>query len=175
MSDTVELVKSIVTGLLAGGTAAGTTFFGTQADLKKRVSDMEKRLGVETDPRTGMSLALYTVEELVRRLRKDFDAFEDAPPTWVSKLLTRSRTQSGLNLEVVEELENKIRTVAERTKRVEDGLDDDYVSRADYDTDMKERAKEIIRLREEIIAVNAMLRGVMAALDIPQPRLPPRP
>jgi hypothetical protein len=175
MSDTTELIKSVVTGLLAGGASAGTTFFATQGNLRRRLEAVEAQLGSSDDKKTGMHLAISNIEELVKRLRKDLDEFEDSPPAWVTRLMSRTRTQSGLNLEIVETLEDKIRTNAERQKRFEDGADTRYISRAEYDNDDRERAKEVAKLREELLATNGLLRGVVAMLGVELPetkRLP---
>ena len=176
MSDNAaDLVRNIVTGILAGGASAGTAFFATQGNLKKRLEAVEAQLGAPADPKSGLHLAVSNVEELVRRLRKDFDDFEDAPPSWVTKLMTRSRTQSGMNIEIAEALEDKIRAMAERVKRVEDSRDTHYVSRSEYEADDRERAKEVAKLREEMTATNGMLRGMTAMMGVEMPdKRPPR-
>ncbi len=175
MSDTSEIIKNVVTGLLAGGASAGTTFFATQGNLRRRLEAVETQLGTSTDPKTGIFLAISNIEELVRRLRKDLDDFEDSPPAWVTRLMSRSRTQSGMNLEIVETLEDKIRTNAERVKRFEDTADARFISRTEYDNDDRERAKEVAKLREELLTTNGLLRGVVAMLGVELPetkRLP---
>ncbi len=175
MSDTADLIKNIVTGLLAGGASAGTAFFATQGHLKKRLDIVEAQLGTPTDPKAGLHLAVSNLEELAKRLRKDLDDFEDAPPAWVTRLMSRTRTQSGMNLEIVESMEDKIRAVSERVKRVEDSGDSRYVSRTEYDNDDRERAKEVSKLRDEMLALNGMLRGMVAVMGIEIPESKSRP
>ncbi len=178
MSDTADLVKNIVTGLLAGGASAGTAFFATQGNLKKRLDAVEAQIGsVDENDRgkkTGLYLSVANLEELVRRLRKDFDEFEESPPNWVTRLMTRSRTVSGLNLEMAEALEDKIRALTDRVRRIEEGRDSHYVSRPEYETDDRERAKEVAKLREEMTATNGMIRGMIAmmGIELPEKRAP---
>jgi len=173
MSDTADLIKNVITGLLAGGASAGTAFFATQGNLKKRLEAVEEQLGSPKDPKTGIHQAVADLQELVRRLRKDFDDFEDSPPSWVTKLMTRSRTASGMNLEIAEALETQIRAVGDRVKRVEEGRG--FITRDEYDDDARERVKEIAKLRDEMTATNGMLRGMVAMMGIELPdKRPPR-
>jgi len=175
MSDTADLVKNIVVGIISGGTTAGGAFFATQGSLRKKIEAVETQLGSSNDPKSGLHLTVANLEELVKRLRKDLDEFEDSPPAWVVRLMSRTRTQSGLNLEIVEGLEDKIRMVVDRVKRIEDAFDSRYVSRSEYENDDRERAKEVAKLREEMQITNGMLRGMITMLGMKIPENKSRP
>ena len=89
-----KLIETVLTGLLTGGTSAITTFFAAVRDLKKRLTTLEERLGT-LEPRTGVYVHLGTLEETVKKLKKEVESWEDAPPTWAVRLVSKQRNSSA--------------------------------------------------------------------------------
>lgn len=163
-------------------------------DLKKRVAELEAKLGHGEEPKTGIFLALWTVEESLKRLKREVESWEDDPPEWAKRLVSRSRSNSSMSLDHLVEVENridgKIRTFNERIKtyqdeidalagrlrKLESALEDDekpdsgkIITRAEYERDSKARAEELLKIRESLASANGLLRGVMAAFGYLDP------
>ncbi len=202
MADLSKLIEPIVSGLLAGATTGVSSVMAFARDMKKRLTDLEVKLGQNEEPRTGIYLALWTVDESLRRLRREVESWEDDPPEWAKRLVNRSRTNSSMSLDHLVEVENridgKIRTFNERIKAYQDEIDDlgsrlkklegaleddekpdsgKLITRAEYERDSRAKAEELLKIRESLASANGLLRGVMAAfsyLDTPEKKENPR-
>ena len=194
MADLSKLFESVISGLLTGGMSAFTTFLAVMHDAKKRIGLIEGRIGTP-EPPTGLYLLISETEDLARRVKRQIDDWEDDPPDWAKRLLSRSRATSSSDLSgqlVFEErVDRTLRELRDRLKRLEDDTEervervekkvvdtpDTLVGRDEYLEDSLKRAEEISKIREQLAAVNGLLRGVMSALgyieaDKPRTKLP---
>lgn len=201
MADVTKVIEGVVTGLLTGGTSALTTFLAVFKDIKKRITALENAVG-QTDPKTGLHLALSYVEDTTKRLRREMDSWEDDPPQWAMRLLARARSNSSTDLsgqvQFEEHINRTVKIISDRLKRVEDRFeeeietlkrdserristhvaDDLHLTRDEYIQDSRQRAAEIAKLREQLATANGLLRGVMTTLgyiDADKPPSKPKP
>lgn len=194
MADLSKYIEPIVSGLLAGGGAGISSVLAFAKDLKKRVGELEVKLGQTEEPRTGLYLTLWTVEETLKRLKREVDSWEDDPPEWAKRLVSRSRSNSSMSLdhlvEVESRIDGKIRAfnerikgyqddidkLGDRIKKLEASLEDDekpdsgkLITRMEYERDAKQRAEELIKIRESLASASGLLRGVLATMGYLDP------
>lgn len=197
MADLAKIFETLVSGipgLLAGGASAATTLLAYARDIKKRLTDLETKVGSNEEPRTGLSQTVWAVEESLKRLKRDIENWEDDPPEWAKRLLSRNRStsQMGLDhmLEVEQRLDQKIRTFNDRIKGYEDELEEvarrvktleadeqphgKLVTRDEYEKDSKTKTEELLKIRESLATANGLLRGVMAAMGYLDDKKDPR-
>ena len=193
MSD--PLIPQIVTGILTGGAGAITSLLGGFRNLQKKLTDLEEAVGKAEPNRSGLHLAIYLVEDALKRLRRDIESWEDQPPKWAERLFSRARggSQSDLTsqFQFEERINSTLRSFNERLSRLQDeteasirrleqGTMDpqaDFLSRDEYLKDSRQRAEDMTRVREQIATANGLLRGVMSAMGMldPERPKPPRP
>jgi chromosome segregation ATPase len=195
MADLPKIIETVVSGLLAGGASAGTTLLAFSRDIKKRLTELESKLGSSEDPKTGLFHSVWVVEEGFKRLKRDVENWEDDPPEWAKRLVSRTRTNSAMGLdhmlEVEQRLDQKIRTFNDRIKGYEDELEEvakrvktleadeqpnvgKVVTRDEYEKDSKSKAEELLKIRESLATANGLLRGVMAAMGYLDDKKDPR-
>ena len=177
MSDTPEIFKDLIAGLITGGASALTTFLASIRDIRKRLKDLEERVGSSSnETKTGLFLALTLLEESVRKIRRELDRWDEDPPSWAQKLFAKARTASGafntvsFQQEFEERIESRLRTFTERIRRLEDSVEHalvsgDFAEKKDFEEEVKKRDKEMASFREQLASINGVLRGLMAALD----------
>jgi len=185
MTDLSKYVESVLSGLLAGGASAATTVLAFAKDIKNRLTTIETKLGSSEEPRTGLFQSVWTTEEGFRRFKRTVESWDEDPPEWAKRLISRHRSTSTLSVDHLLEIENridqKIRTFQDRLKGYEDTLEDigarvrkhadedrpeaiRMVSRDDYEKDSRAKAEELVKIRESLATANGLLRGVMAAM-----------
>jgi hypothetical protein len=189
------LTTQIVSGILTGGAGAVTSLLGGFRNLKSKVTALEDAVGRAADPRSGLYQALWTVEDSLKKLRRDIDSWEDAPPNWATRLLSRARGGSSSDLtsqlQFEEHINQSLRTFNERLSRFQDETeealrrleqqggvvpsDTEFVSKEEYTQDSRMRAEEMARVRENIATANGLLRGVMASIGMIDPEQRPKP
>jgi chromosome segregation ATPase len=200
-----EFITSIISGILTGGAGAATTLVGAFRKTKARIKELEEAVGESEPVKTGLFLTVGALEEAVRKIKREMESWEDAPPTWAERLYARARSNSSSDLssyvQIEENVNRQLRSFNERLSRAEDDqeakirrIEDDVeralaeepsgklLTREEYLQDSRMRAEEMVKLRESLATVNGLLRGTMAALGLvdpegsrPPPRLPPRP
>lgn len=182
MSDAAPLIQTIISGVLSGGASAGTAFAAVFRDIKKRLKSLEEKVGddgADGDPKTGLYLVVERLDEIARKVKKETDSWEEDPPEWMLRLINRAARSSSVNLEHYGEMERLIeqrfRTNAQNIQRLEEKLDnitkrlDDYVDRAEYERDARQRSEELSTIREQLATANGLLRGIMTAMGYIDP------
>jgi gas vesicle protein len=193
-----DLLPEIISGILTGAAGGATSLLGVFRKTKERVAALEEALGKETPVKTGLYLTLSAVEDTVKRMKREMDSWEDDPPKWAERLMSRARTNSSQDLTVQaqyeERIERALRSFNERLSRAEDDLESKIrrveaevarelaeepngklLTRDEYIKDSRDRAEEMLRIREQLATVNGLLRGVMSAMNIIDPQPPPSP
>jgi chromosome segregation ATPase len=169
MSDGTDILRTVVGGLITGGTSAATTFLTVFRSIKQRVGDLETKVGSSSDPKTGLYLAVSTLEDSLRRLKRDIDEWEDHPPDWAKRLVQRAKVNASSDLNTVVDIESRVdtrlRSFHERLTSIEsDQGQTTAMTREEYLEDSARRAREMGEIREEVAAVNGLLKGVLVAL-----------
>ena len=186
----IEL-QEVITGILTGGAGALTSLLGGFRTLQKELADLEEAVGKTEPNKSGLHLAVSLIEESMKRLRRDIESWEDQPPRWAERLIARARggSQSDLTSQIQfeERVATTLRSYNDRLGRVQDDLaevlqqmkdiklPDDYLSRDEYLSDSRQRAEDMIRVREQIATANGLLRGVMSAMGMIDPERSERP
>lgn len=186
----IEL-QEVITGILTGGAGALTSLLGGFRTLQKKLADLEEAVGKTEPNKSGLHLAVSLIEESMKRLRRDIESWEDQPPRWAERLIARARggSQSDLTSQIQfeERVATTLRSYNDRLGRVQDDLaevlqqmkdiklPDDYLSRDEYLSDSRQRAEDMIRVREQIATANGLLRGVMSAMGMIDPERSERP
>lgn len=169
MADTTDLIKTVVSGVITGGTSAATTFLTVFRAVKKQVADLEEKVGSSTDPKTGLYLTVSTVEDNLRRLRRELTEWDDQPPDWAKRLVQRAKVSSANDLNTIVDIESRVdarlRSFQDRLTVVENGQKKTTaMTREEFLEDSARRAREVGEIREEIAAVNGLLKGILVAL-----------
>lgn len=180
-----SLVQTIISGLVSGGASAGTAFAAVFRDIKKRLKELEEKVGddgSEGDPKTGIFLVVERLDEIAKKVKKEIESWEEDPPEWLLRLINRAARSSSVNLEHHTELEqlidSRFRTNRDNIKRIEeklDGLMEDIVHRAEYEKDARQRSEELSSIREQQATANGLLRGIMTAMGYIDPTTKKRP
>lgn len=191
MADLPQILEQLASGLLTGGTAALTTVLGAFRAMRTRIKALEDRLGQPSPHASGVFRSIESVEETmaelaeaVGKLQKNIEEWEDEPPDWVVRMVTRARSSTSVNMEVQQEFETRmelrLRTLQDRlireledTKKELDALkkefrdrSDLYVARDTYLQDSRRRADELSGIKESLASANGLLRGVLGALGL---------
>ena len=170
MTDYTDLARAITSGLITGGSAALTTFLTIFRGVRKQVKDIEDKLGSSTDPKTGLHLTVATLEDSLRRFKRDVDDWDDHPPDWAKRLVQRAKVNSADDLSAVVDIGNRVdtrlRSFQERLAILETASTHtpNSISREEYLEDAKRRVQEVSEIREEMAAINGLLKGILIAL-----------
>lgn len=174
MADLEKIIEGIASGLLTGGVSVATTLLAVFRDTKKRISDLEKRLGLDKeDEETGLFLQFKTLSESFRKLKREVEGWDEDPPAWAVKLYGRARSNSSIDLnhqrEYEERIELRVRELSSKLRSIEEDVKnlpstDRFITHDEYHEDSQKRGEEIARIRTNLASANGMLRGVMAAL-----------
>jgi len=169
MADGAEILKTVISGLITGGTSAATTFLTVFRSMKNRVADIEERVGSPVDPKTGLYLTVATLDDTVRRLKRSIDEWEDHPPDWAKRLVSRARANTSSDLNTVADIESRVdarlRSFQERLSVIENAQTHaTAMTREEFLEDSARRAREVGEIREEMAAVNGLLKGILVAL-----------
>lgn len=189
-ADPLSIISSIASGLLTGGASAGTTFLAVFRDIKKRITDLEKKLGDEdSEPPTGVYFTLDSLTKSVRALRNEISSWRDEPPDWLVRIVQRAN-RGSMNLEHWSEFEQRIeqrlnnlrsslQRLEEEIDRKANRLEDEigksspelsaFVTREEYQRDSVRRADEMRKIRENLKSANSFLKGVLTALGYIDP------
>lgn len=164
----------IITGVLTGGAGAVSTFAAVFRGIKKRIDALEKQLGSDANPKTGLFLVNERMEETLSALKKEINRWPDDPPDWLIRLIKRTVTSSSMSLDLTSEIERQAevrhRTITSQLTRLEEQLDDlrsslkHRITREEFERDGRKRAEELSKIRETLGTVNGLLRGVMTAM-----------
>jgi chromosome segregation ATPase len=174
MADSTSLIQSLLSGLISGGTTAGTAILAVFRDLKSRLSSLETKVGSDGDVKTGLFLFVDRLDESVRKLKRELESWQDDPPDWLIRMINRGRSTNSFSLEHHHELEQLVEARYKNTsvmiRRLEQEIEDmrkrldSLVDRAEYERDGRIRNEEVAKFREQLATVNGLLRGVMTAL-----------
>jgi predicted RNase H-like nuclease (RuvC/YqgF family) len=177
MAIDTTVIQTILSGVLSGGGSALTAFAATFRDIKKRLKSLEEKVGddgADGDPKTGLYLVVERLDEIARKVKKELDSWEEDPPEWLLRLVNRAARASSVNLESHSEMERLIeqrfRTNAQNIQRLEEKIEslqgtiEDYIGRAEYEKDARQRSQDLSAVREQIAASNGLLRGIMTAM-----------
>lgn len=167
MSDSSDILRTVISGLITGGTSAATTFLTVFRNVKKQVADLEEKLGSSVDPKTGLFLQIQTVEDTLRRLKREIDEWDDHPPEWAKQLVNRAKVKASNDLSTVVDIESRVdarlRSFQDRLSSVEKDRPKGP-TREEFLEESREHQLEMSEIREEMATINGLLKGILVAL-----------
>jgi predicted RNase H-like nuclease (RuvC/YqgF family) len=163
------LIGSLITAVLSGGGTAFTTVFALFKDLRKKVEELEKKVG-SFESKTGLAYATVKNEEAIKDLKRDTEETTEG----------RRRRPSFLSLEDMMEadasipaaLVQKFRHFDAKLRELEDivqRLDMKMkraVSEEEFESADRKRAEEISGVRATVFEVKGLLQGLHMALGL---------
>jgi DNA repair exonuclease SbcCD ATPase subunit len=170
MSFTPEnLIGSIVTAILTGTGTAFTTVFTLYKDIKKKVDDIDKRVGT-FESKTGISYTVIKLEEVLRDLKRDTDEIASLRQRWPSFLSFDEMLET--EPAALPSLMHRIKGFEAKLREIEDNLHSldskvkRMVSENEFEAADRKRAEEIAGVRTTVFEVKGLLQGLHMALGL---------
>jgi hypothetical protein len=172
-----NLVEKVVTAVLTGGGTAASTILVFFRDVRKRIDELEKKVG-STENRTGIAYKVYLLEEEavvgVKKLRSEIESWTQHPPDWLINF-GRRRSNAPGSLDEFVAMEDRIRQMDRRIRELEETfphLEERVrrcISEEDFAVADRQRAAEISVVRTTLAEVRGLLQGLQSVLGFPRP------
>jgi len=165
-----HLLENVVAAMISGGGTAVSAIVAFFQGVKKRVEEIEKKVGsVET--RSGLVFAVVTLEEAVKQMRQETSMWATHPPEWLVQAVSRNRrapSLHGYDLNASEDdrlrsFDFRLRSCEETLERLERKLKG-YVSEEEFESADRQRADDIAAVRTMVAEVNGLLKGLQTVL-----------
>lgn len=159
-----NLLGSVATAAISGGGAAVSTVFAFVRDIKRRLEELEKRVG-SIEGRAGLVYSMQLAEEAIKKLREDFakDPPRERAPSY-SGIDPLALPDAGM-LAKLRDFDHRIRDLDETVKRMENKFRK-YVSEEEFERADRDRANEIATVRTTLAEVRGLLQGLQSALGL---------
>lgn len=168
-----NLIGSIVTAILTGTGTAFTTVFTLYKDIKKKVDDIDKRVGT-FESKTGISYTVVKLEEALRDLKRDTDETANSRQRWPSFLSLDDMLEADTT--ALPSLVHRIKGFEAKLREIEDNLHSldlrvkRMVSESEFEAADRKRAEEIAEVRTTVFEVKGLLQGLHMALGLTKGR-----
>lgn len=165
-----HLVESVVPAIISGGGTAVSTILAFVRDFKKRLEELEKRVG-SIEGKAGLVYSMHLAEEGLKSLRERLDA-RDRQDNDIPREPPRWRMPSYSNMDVLTQFEDKLRDLDRRLKDMEDsqerleGKVKKCVTDAEFEDADRQRADEIAAVKTTMAEVRGLLQGLQSALGL---------
>lgn len=162
-----HLVENIVTAVISGGGTAVSAILAFFRDVKKRIDDLEKKVG-SLENSSGLVYKIQLVENAIQKLSSEVNNWAAHPPESLLNVI-RSRRDSTIDEFTID---GRIRIFESRLKAMEENIErlERKVGRCVLDEDFesadRQRAEEIATIRTTIAEVNGLLKGLQSALGL---------
>lgn len=170
MSFTPEtLIGSLITAVLSGGGTAFTTVFALFKDIRKKVEELEKKVG-SFESKTGLAYAIVRLEESIKDVRRDTEETTDARrrrPSFLSfdDMLEADTTALPSLIHRIKNFEVKLREIEENLQRLDVKVKR-MVMEDEFESADRKRAEEIAGVRATVFEVKGLLQGLHMALGL---------
>lgn len=158
-----EIVK-IVGGIASGLFTGGATALASTTSAKKRLTDLEKKVGTDAD---GEETGIFATLSALRKFRRQVEHWEVDPPAWLLHLVRNRHSLPEIGrmteLECQADMNARLAEISDRLHALEFKCDK-LVTAEEYQADSKARAEEVVRIRENLASANGTLHGILAAL-----------
>jgi len=154
-----HLLESVIPAVITGGGTAVSTILAFLRDTKKRLDDVEKRVG-SLEGKSGLVYSMHLLEDSLKTLRDKVGE----PVRW--------RTPSFPGEQTTDFIEGKLRDFERRIKDLEecqeriDAKIKKLVSEDDFEQADRQRADEISAIRHTMAEVRGLLQGLQSALGL---------
>jgi len=163
-----HLLESVVPAVISGGGTALSTILAFFRDIKKRVEELEKKIG-SIDSKTGLVYSIHLMEEGLKSVREHYQREQQGDESW-----PRRRPGSFTNLESVgfeerlRKLEGQFKDIEECHERLESKIKR-CVPEEDFEQADRQRAEEIAQVKNTMAEVRGLLQGLQSALGLIKP------
>jgi len=170
MSFTPEtLIGSLITAVLSGGGTAFTTVFALFKDIRKKVEELEKKVG-SFESKTGLAYAIVRLEETIKDVKRDTEETTDARrrrPSFLSfdDMLEADTTALPSLIHRIKNFEVKVREIEESLQRLDMRVKR-MVMEEEFEAADRKRAEEIAGVRTTVFEVKGLLQGLHMALGL---------
>jgi seryl-tRNA synthetase len=159
----------LITAVLSGGGTAFTTVFALFRDLRRKVEEVEKKVG-SFESKTGLAYAIVKLEDTLNNLKRDAEETTDARrrrPSFLSldDMIEVDTTSLPSLIQRIRGFEAKLREVEDSLQRMEMRLKR-MVSGEEFETADRKRAEEIAGVRTTVFEVRGLLQGLHMALGL---------
>jgi hypothetical protein len=173
-----NIVQSIVSGLLAGGSVASTAVIGLSRNTFERIKKLETIVGQDGDPPTGLYLMVHGINEKIKGIKYELSLFsDDHPPEYLIRTVKRIISSNSLNLEQRNELENlldhRLKSYTNSIRRLEEKIDalDEKIESLDcekcchHDPSDNNDQSELAIIKDQLTVFNSALNSIITALN----------
>lgn len=167
-----HLLENVVTAVISGGGTAVSAIVAFFQGVKKKVEDLEKKVG-SVDGRSGLMFSVYTIEQTIGQMRQEISGWATHPPEWLIQTIARSRrVQSIHSYDPSLDSDDRIRALESKLKDLEESLDrierkmKGFVTEENFTAADRARAEDIATVRTSIAEVNGLLKGLQTALGM---------
>lgn len=162
-----NLVGSLLTAVLSGGTTAFSTVYGLFKDMRRKVEDLEKKVG-SFESKSGIAYSVTQLESEIRDLKKGHqeettDARRKRPSFLNLEEMIEAENAGPLLVQKLRMLEAKVREVEENNQRLELKLKR-AITHDEFEQADRQRAKEISEVHSMVSEVKGLLQGVHMVL-----------
>lgn len=166
MANLSEILQSVIPSALSGLGTAASAVWALFRDIKKKVDDLEKKIG-SADSRSGLAFRVAILEGELKEIRVQLEGL--LYPNRGGRVNTLTGLEGLVPMEQVTQkfsnVESRLIDLEERVERTEAKIKK-FVTESDFAEADKERAKEISSIRETISEVRGMLQMLKSALGL---------
>lgn len=161
-----HLLESVIPAIVSGGGTAVSTIYAFVRDIKRRLEELEKRIG-SMEAKAGLVYSMYLAEEAIKKIREDLeekDQVRGRLPSYSGVDPNNLGPDSGV-LAKLREFDHRLKDMEENVDRLE-GKFRKYVSEDEFEKADRDRANEIATVRTTLAEVRGLLQGLQSALGL---------
>lgn len=161
-----SLLESVIPAIISGGGTAVSTILAFVRDIKRRLDELEKRVG-SMEGKAGLVYSMHVAEELLKKLKEDWDDRNQVRgrlPSYSGVDPNNLGPDSGV-LSKLREFDHRLKDMEENVERLE-GKFRKYVSEDEFEKADRDRASEIATVRTTLAEVRGLLQGLQSALGL---------
>ncbi len=162
-----HLVENIVTAVITGGGTAVSAILAFFKDVKKRIDDLEKKVG-SIESGSGLSFKVQALENSYNALKQEVSNWAIHPPTSLLQVIRSQRTSTHDEFSIddrIRSFENRLKSMEELVEKLERRVKS-CVDEDEFETADRQRAEEIASVRTTIAEVSGLLKGLQSALGL---------
>jgi Glu-tRNA(Gln) amidotransferase subunit E-like FAD-binding protein len=166
-----NLLESVVPAVISGGGTAISTILAFFRDIKKKIEELEKKVG-SIDGKSGLLYSMHLAEEGIKKLKEQLEERDHHDPpqarrrsgSFTNEFVPWDEIQDFIKKEVarhLEDLEERLEKLEGKVKKL---VTDEEFEQADH-----ARAGEIAQVKHTMAEIRGLLQGLQAALGLIKP------
>lgn len=162
-----HLIENIITAVISGGGTAVSAIYAFFKDVKKRLDDLEKKIG-SVESGSGLSFKVQNLEASYASLKSEVTNWANHPPASLLQVFRSQRISTHDEFTIddrIRSFESRLKVMEETVEKLERRVKS-CVSEDDFEDADRERAEEIASVRTTIAEVSGLLKGLQSALGL---------